>query len=108
MRARAALLGIVIALAACRTAAVRAPAVEPPRAGPEGVVAVTASAQGALVLLDRRDLHVLRRELSERGSSPMPMQVAGDAARGVFYVGNFNGGLARVEPAGAIEALDLG
>lgn len=103
------LLPLLLVLAACRTAAVREPPpAPPPPRGPEGRIAVTAAAHGAVVILDRADLSLVRREPSARGAPGVPMYVLEDRARGVFYVANFNGGLARVPPAGPIEAIDLG
>jgi hypothetical protein len=66
--------------------------------------------KGEVVLLDRQKLGVMRRlKPTKAGPAPAPMLVVEDAARRVFYVGNFNGGLGRIPTdAGEPQTLDLG
>lgn len=74
------------------------------------VVAVTVTETGRVVLLDRTKLTVIRTVAPQKpGAAPGPMLVVEDAARRVFYVGNFNGGLGRIPiDGGKTKTLDLG
>jgi hypothetical protein len=72
------------------------------------VVAVTAVEDGAVSVVDRGSLELLRREISEAGAAKGRMLVVQDLRRHAFYVGNFNGGLARLAADGPIAAIDLG
>ncbi len=73
-------------------------------------IAVTASATGRVILLDREKLTPVRTvEASTAAPAPGPMLVVEDSARRVFYVGNFNGGLGRIPmDGGPVQTLDLG
>jgi DNA-binding beta-propeller fold protein YncE len=72
------------------------------------VVAVTAAEDGAVSVVDRISLDVLRRETSKTGAAKGRMLVVQDLPRHAFYVGNFNGGLARLTADGPIVTVDLG
>jgi hypothetical protein len=74
------------------------------------LVAVTSTERGEVVLLDREKLGLMRRvKPTKAGPAPTPMLVVEDAARRVFYVGNFDGGLGRIPTdGGQPKILDLG
>lgn len=74
------------------------------------VVAVTVTETGQVVVLDRDKLTTIRTVEPEKpGAAPGPMLVVEDAARRVFYVGNFNGGLGQIPmDGGKPKSLDLG
>jgi hypothetical protein len=70
---------------------------ERPAAHLPALVAVTVTAAGQVVLLDRTTLTTIRTVEPEKPAAvPDPMRVVEDAARRVFYVGNFNGGLGQI------------
>ncbi|CAN5319607.1 hypothetical protein BH10PLA2_BH10PLA2_30380 [soil metagenome] len=73
-------------------------------------IAVTSTAGGKVLLLDRGDLRLLRTvEPDKQGPARGAMHVLEDTVRRVFYVGNFNGGLGRIPMDGAKpDTLDLG
>jgi hypothetical protein len=73
-------------------------------------VAVTVGEVGKVVLLNRDTLTLARTiEPDQQRPAAAPMLVVEDAARRVFYVGNFNKGLGRIPmDAGKSKTLDLG
>ena len=73
------------------------------------LIAVTSSADGKVMLLDRSDLSLVRTvEPEKTGFAPGPMLVVEDAVRRVFYAGNFSGGLGRIPMDGSKPStLDL-
>ncbi|HVY61867.1 MAG TPA: hypothetical protein VHF22_09450, partial [Planctomycetota bacterium] len=77
---------------------------------PGSLLAVTASESGSVTLLDRASLQPVRTVAPPTATaSAVPMLVAEDAPRRVFYVTNFGGGLGRIPAsAGAPSVLDLG
>lgn len=79
----------------------------PPAPAP---IAVTSRMDGSLAIIDRDLLQVLREiPAAKVGGSTWPMQAVADPARRAFYVGNFDGMLARVPFAGGdIAKLELG
>ena len=85
-------------------------AAAPPSSPRPALVAVTAGEAGAVVLLDREQLTILRTvQPTEPGPAAAPMHVVEDAARRAFYVGNFDGGLGKIPTEGGDpEVLDLG
>ncbi|WP_437594505.1 hypothetical protein [Sorangium sp. So ce1000] len=98
------LLVFIFVGVACRDALSRSSATSSPNA----VVAVTAAADGAVSFVDRGSLQLLRREVSEMGTAKGPMLVVQDLPRHAFYVGNFDGGLARLTADGSVRVIDLG
>jgi hypothetical protein len=65
-------------------------------------IAATLNESGEVVLLRRDSLEVVRRLVpQQRPTSFRPMLVAEDRARRLFYVGNFNGGIACVAHDGS-------
>jgi hypothetical protein len=65
-------------------------------------IAATLNESGEVVLLRRDSLEVVRRRVpNERPTSFRPMLVAEDLARRLFYVGNFNGGVACIPQDGS-------
>lgn len=108
MTSRLSIAALVLALGGCaagpaRTAAPMAPPVPAP-------IAVTSRMDGSVTIVDRDLLQILRAiPATKPGGSTWPMQAIADPARKAFYVGNFDGALARI-PFGGGEpvALDAG
>lgn len=104
-----ALLGSLVAC--LLTALGFGPAVADPHGpGTKPLVAVTAAEEGKVILLDRRDLTILRTFAPRKaGPAPGPMLVVENAVRRSFYVGNFDRGLADLPmDGGNPRVLDLG
>ncbi len=98
-------LASVLTVAGCD-----APADAAPDRGTAGVLALSVASTGEVVLLERDTLTVRRRVVPAHPGAPAaPMHVLEDPARGCFYAGNFDGGLARIPAAGGPQrVLDLG
>ena len=108
MTRRALAIAAALAVGGCATGSGRGAAPgAPPMPAP---LAVTSRMDGSVTIVDRDLLQILREiPATKAGGSTWPMQAVADPERKQFYVGNFDGALARVPFAGGDPAsLDAG